>query len=440
MSFYNLWHRIADNLSEAGLVLFRELNILPDTTFYGQSPGSSVKTGEALDTIFDTDRFDFIQISVAWIRRTGVQAIAQRLEQFLSHGPNNRVNITFGCGFGGTSSEAIRELLEIGRRNVGQLGLRANLQSNGTFHPKIYFAQHIKTDDVVVAIGSSNLTGAALTGNNSEALLLLDTDDHSDRTPFYDIGDYIDDCNDDSEEQVIEIRNPQGVKELMKAGFLSSEKKLRKRAARASNRSKRGRKRISALRARLGLPDLSGSTSGGSGGGTGGGTPGGSGGGTGGGTPGGSGGGSGGGSSSAFSTANRIEMLIATDEANRMINGSKYLKIPAPARDFFPAYDSISPAGYDQCEVNVEFISASGTFTAPVRVWHVTDEGIARINVRTRPARELDWPVDGIVVITRLTSATAAYSIEVIPPTDPSYSTRCGVLDPDSTKNVTAFP
>ena len=397
------------------------------TTFIGQSPGSPVKTGEALDAVFDTYRFDFIQISVAWIRRTGVQAIAQRLEQFLSHGPNNWVNITFGCGFGGTSSEAIRELLEIGRRNVGQLGLRANLQSNGTFHPKIYFAQHITTNEMVVAIGSSNLTGAALTGNNSEALLLLDTDDPSDITPFYDIENYIDQCNDDGEERVIEIRNLQGVKELMKAGFLSSEKKLHKRAVRTSNRSKRGRKRISALRARLGLPDLSRTI------GTGGGTPGGSGG----GTP----GGSGGGSSSAFSTANRIEMLIATDEANRMINGSKYLKIPVPARDFFPAYDSISPRGFDQCVFDVEFIDASGTsFTAPVRVWHMTTEGIPRINVKSRPARELDWPVDGIVVITRLTSATAAYSIEVIPPTDPSYSTRRVVLEPDSTKNVTAFP
>ena len=215
---------MADNSSGAGLVLFRELDILPDTTFYGQSPNSHMKTGEALDAVFDTDRFNLVQISVAWIRRTGVQAIAQRLEQFLSHSPDNWVNITFGCGFGGTSSEAIRELLEIGRRNVGLLRLRANLQSNGTFHPKIYFAQHTNTEKMVVAIGSSNLTGAALSGNNSEALLLLDTDDHGDRKPFYEIEDYIDNCNDDSLQEVIEIRNLQGVQELMKAGFLSSEK------------------------------------------------------------------------------------------------------------------------------------------------------------------------------------------------------------------------
>ena len=197
---------------------------MAQTRLFGQFPGSSVKTGDALDAIFDTNRFNFIQISVAWIRRTGVQAIARRLEQFLSHSTDNWVNITFGCGFGGTSSEAILELLEIGRRNIGHLRLRANLQSNGTFHPKLYFAHHTRTNEKVGAIGSSNLTGAALSGNNSEALLLLDTDDHSDLTPFYDIQDYIDICNDDSVEQLIEIRNLQGVQELMKAGFLSSRK------------------------------------------------------------------------------------------------------------------------------------------------------------------------------------------------------------------------
>ena len=422
---------MAENSSGAGLVLYRALDLLPDTTFYGQSPNSHMKTGEALDAVFDTDRFNLVQISVAWIRRTGVQAIAQRLEQFLSHSPDNWVNITFGCGFGGTSSEAIRELLEIGRRNVGLLRLRANLQSNGTFHPKIYFAQHTNTEKMVVAIGSSNLTGAALSGNNSEALLLLDTDDHGDRKPFYEIEDYIDNCNDDSLQEVIEIRNLQGVQELMKAGFLSSEKKLRNRAARTSNRSKRGRKRISALRAKLGLPDLSGSTSGGSGSGSGGGSGGGSGSGSGGGSGGGTGG------SAGFASATRLEMLLQND-GGRI--GSPYVKIPTVASSFFPA-TAPGPRAYDDCHISIEFVDRAGTtFTPAPRRWWFRPTGEWSLETGSEARRRLDWPDRGIMVVTRLTGPSPAYRIEVIQPTDSSYSTRYSALDSTARKMVTAFP
>lgn len=414
---------MADNSSGARLVLFRELDILPDTTFYGQSPNSPMKTGEALDAVFDTDRFNLVQISVAWIRRTGVQAIAQRLEQFLSHSPDNWVNITFGCGFGGTSSEAIRELLEIGRRNVGHLRLRANLQSNGTFHPKIYFAQHTNTHEMVVAIGSSNLTGAALTGNNSEALLLLDTDDQSGRTPFFDIEDYIDNCNDDSLQEVIEIRNLQGVKELMKAGFLSSEKKLRKRSARRRNLSKRGRKRISALRAKLGLPDLSGSTSEGSGGGT--------------------GGGSGGPSGvsvgrAGFASATRIEMLLAAND----VTGGKgpYAIVPLDAQTFFPSV-AITSNVHADAYFDIEFVGGrTGTFTENCRFWYHAERHEWRLNVRSRARNELTWAQDAILVITRLTGSSPTYRINIIQPTDASYSTRYSALDSSASKMVTAFP
>ena len=70
---------------------------MPPTMFFGQSPSNLIKTGDALNEIFNSDRFNFIQISVAWIRRSGVEVISKRLRDFLSN-ENNWVNITFGCG------------------------------------------------------------------------------------------------------------------------------------------------------------------------------------------------------------------------------------------------------------------------------------------------------------------------------------------------------
>ena len=107
------------------------------------------------------------------------------------------------------------------------------MQSSGTFHPKIYYAQqtngnHPQSGEMAVAIGSSNLTGAALRMNNSESLLLLDSNDLSDNMPFYDIEDYIDNCNDESMEHIIRIKNQLGVDELLNKGISLIRRNLRK--------------------------------------------------------------------------------------------------------------------------------------------------------------------------------------------------------------------
>ena len=48
--------------------------------------------------------------------------------------------------------------------------------------------------------------------------------------------------------------------------------------------------------------------------------------------------------------------------------------------------------------------------------------------------RELNWGQDSILIITWLTSSTAAYRIEILSPTDSGYSTRFGALNSTSSK------
>ena len=423
---------------------------MPQTTFYGQDLINDVKTGDALDTIFDTSRFNYVKIVVAWIRRTGVQVISQRLREFLSYSPDNWVDVTFGCGFGGTSSEAVRDLLKIGEECDGQLRLRAYLQPRGTFHPKIYYAQ--QTDgDIAVAIGSSNLTGAALMGDNSESLLLLDSNDLNDDTPLHDIDDYIDYLNDeDSLEYVIRVQNEQSIEQLKKKKFLSSEKKLRKAAKRTKNRSNRGISRISSLRTILGLPSLSSSTirTGSSS------------------SPVSSGASSSlvssGASSSpvssgpsssssrgsrrapsastvaSFSTASRIEMVLQNDGGRK---GSPYVKIPVVASSFFPPTQP-GPRKYDDCYISIEFIDKKGNPFVPRqdRRWWFRPTGEWSLETGNQARRLLEWADGGILVVTRLTAMAQQYRIEVIQPSDSTFSSRYAALDPDSAKNVTAFP
>ena len=406
---------------------------MPPTMFFGQSPSNLIKTGDALNEIFNSDRFNFIQISVAWIRRSGVEVISKRLRDFLSN-ENNWVNITFGCGFGGTSSEAIRELLRISSNKGNRLRLRANLQSSGTFHPKIYYAQqtngnHPQSGEMAVAIGSSNLTGAALRMNNSESLLLLDSNDLSDNMPFYDIEDYIDNCNDESMEHIIRIKNQLGVDELLNKGFLSSERNLRKRVARTKKRNNRGKKRITVLRSSLGLPDLSTSTSSSSSSGSSSSSSSGS----------SSSSSSGSAGSASFGVASRLEMVLS---ANDVIGGQvPYALIPVDAQTFFPGVTLTASRVHPDAYFDVEFVGGTdGIFTREVRWWYHAGLREWRLNVRSRARRELNWGQDSILIITRLTSSTAAYRIEILSPTDSGYSTRFGALNSTSSKRVTAFP
>ena len=195
------------------------------------------------------------------------------------------------------------------------------------------------------------------------------------------------------------------------------------------------------------MPNLSAASSrsgtSGTGGGTGGGTPAGSGGGTGGGSGGGTGGGSGGPSGvsvggAGFASATRIEMLLA---ANDVTGGTgPYAIVPLDAQTFFPSV-AITSNVHADAYFDIEFVGGrTGTFTQNCRFWYHAGLHEWRLNVRSRARNELSWAQDAILVITRLTSPSPAYRIEVIQPTDSSYSTRYSALDSTARKNVTAFP
>jgi HKD family nuclease len=104
-----------------------------------------------------------IRLAIAFVRKSGVDAISSDLQAFKSRG--GKLKLIFGEDFNLTDSSALDYLLGQGAE------MKVYLSRKGVYHPKIWMFK--LTDKWVIVIGSSNLSKDALT-NNIEASLVFE--------------------------------------------------------------------------------------------------------------------------------------------------------------------------------------------------------------------------------------------------------------------------
>lgn len=170
-----------------------------------------------------------VQIATAWVRASGVGLLWAGLIGFLERGGSLRV--VAGVDRDNTSVEGLTMLLEL--PGDVRVWVRHN-EASPIFHPKLYA---FRSDaEVRVLIGSNNLTGAGLTQNEELSGLWSDVPgghlEHS-------LNDYIAEITDESSGLVRPL-DRELLDQLLAAGYIDLEARLRGKAASALRRRPEG--------------------------------------------------------------------------------------------------------------------------------------------------------------------------------------------------------
>ncbi|WP_022677442.1 phospholipase D family protein [Novosphingobium sp. B-7] len=127
--------------------------------------GVSIDHLKALEEIID--RANNISVAVAFLKSKGLGRIIGTLTQRLDAGAE--VEIFVGTDFCQTEPMALKELLKLSKRYLKFTVWAAKPDARSTFHPKTYLGVNGKVARVMV--GSANLTGGALSGNEEISLV-----------------------------------------------------------------------------------------------------------------------------------------------------------------------------------------------------------------------------------------------------------------------------
>jgi len=130
-------------------------------------PGGS-RLGDLLKTLLADEFWSHFSAAVAFVKRSGVQYIAEALRAFSAR---STVKMLIGVDLSGSSREGLADLLAcVGER--GEIWVCHN-ESVSTFHPKVYVFRN--EAQAVVVIGSGNLTeGGLFTNYEASIMRILD--------------------------------------------------------------------------------------------------------------------------------------------------------------------------------------------------------------------------------------------------------------------------
>jgi hypothetical protein len=124
--------------------------------------------GTALGSDIESEKWNRIEIAVAWVRRSGTQHIEEPFKKFLRRG--GFAQVTIGVDIENTSAEGLKDFLTLQADGNIETYIHHN-EAETTFHPKVYLLRN--DADARLIVGSNNLTGAGLFVN-TEAGLQLD--------------------------------------------------------------------------------------------------------------------------------------------------------------------------------------------------------------------------------------------------------------------------
>lgn len=131
-------------------------------------PHGPTRLGDLLKQLLHDDDWSHFSASVAFVKRSGVQYIADALRAFSKRGV---VKMLVGVDLGGTSREGLSDLLACieGR---GEIWVCHN-ENVSTFHPKVYIFRN--ESKAIIVVGSGNLTEGGLF-TNYEVSIIRDLD------------------------------------------------------------------------------------------------------------------------------------------------------------------------------------------------------------------------------------------------------------------------
>ena len=124
--------------------------------------------GTALAADIGSEKWNHIEIAVAWVRRSGTQHLEESFRKFLGRG--GFVHVTVGVDIENTSAEGLKDLLALQAHGNIETYVHHN-EAETTFHPKVYLFRN--DEDARLIVGSNNLTEAGFFVN-TEAGLQLD--------------------------------------------------------------------------------------------------------------------------------------------------------------------------------------------------------------------------------------------------------------------------
>jgi hypothetical protein len=124
--------------------------------------------GTVLAADIESEKWNRIEIAVAWVRRSGTQHLEEPFKKFLGRG--GFAQVTVGVDIENTSAEGLKDFLTLEANGNIETYIHHN-ESDTTFHPKVYLLRN--DSDARLIVGSNNLTGAGLYVN-TEAGLQLD--------------------------------------------------------------------------------------------------------------------------------------------------------------------------------------------------------------------------------------------------------------------------
>mgnify|MGYP000123991500 CR=1 FL=1 len=189
---------------------------MPDITVINQPLDGNL--GDFLISCFEDSDFKVVNIIVAFAKNSGVLRLKPSLEQFKAHG--SKINVYVGIDLDGTSYEALVSLSKLADRLYV-----VHAESDQTFHSKIY--NFTKEDSSIVAVGSNNLTAGGLWTNlESCSIVRLALDKESDCEVQHQIDLYMSDLV-SMQGLSMEIRSQEDIEELLVAGYVLKEARIR---------------------------------------------------------------------------------------------------------------------------------------------------------------------------------------------------------------------
>lgn len=132
-------------------------------TFYNQPLVH--RFGTQLIDQLATGRWESLEVSVAWVRQSGMKHLKGPFGKFLRSG--GMLAVTTGLDLHGTSVEGLEALLELEAAGNAQSYVNHN-QAKHIFHPKIYL--WLAPDRARLVVASNNLTEAGLFLNTEAGL------------------------------------------------------------------------------------------------------------------------------------------------------------------------------------------------------------------------------------------------------------------------------
>lgn len=113
---------------------------------------------------------DKLDIAIAYVKINGLRVLFKNIENFLEKGSTLNIVFGFSSRYGITDKKSAEALLKLSRKK----NVNVRKYDNPGFHPKLFI---FNGENPCVLIGSSNLTGSALSTNAEANILIENVDD-----------------------------------------------------------------------------------------------------------------------------------------------------------------------------------------------------------------------------------------------------------------------